>query len=85
MTAHDHAAALHAYAARHTAQMDAIRVRPCPSVSVPPGPIRLGVDEHWCARCGETIGETGYCHRCGSRHGRPAFRILKPEEYYIAA
>lgn len=77
-------------AERSLAQARALRLRAsCQDVPLPeptdrPGLLRISPHEKWCQLCGETIGEQGYCHRCGSRHGRPASMILRPDEYYIA-
>ena len=48
------------------------------------GPLRIGPDESWCRRCGETMNTTGYCHRCGSQRGLAAVQVLRTDEYYIA-
>jgi hypothetical protein len=66
-------------ARRHSAE-----AIPLPEPAVRPGPVRLGPDERWCLRCGETSNTTGYCNRCGSQRVRPAVEILRPDEYYIA-
>lgn len=76
--------------ARHLQEVVIARRRsadaiPLPAPSVRPGPLRIGPDETWCLRCGETHNSTGYCHRCGSQRGRPATLILRTDEYYIAS
>jgi len=49
------------------------------------GPLKIGVREMWCSRCGESANVDGYCLRCGSRHCRPAAQCLQPDEFYVAA
>jgi hypothetical protein len=57
---------------------------PLPEPAVRAGPVRLGPGERWCLRCGETLNSFGFCTRCGSKRGRPAVEVLRPDEYYIA-
>ena len=57
---------------------------PLPEPGGAAGPVRIGPAERWCLRCGETSNNTGFCHRCGSKHCRPAADVLRPDEYYIA-
>lgn len=58
---------------------------PLPEPDYRPGPLKIGVREMWCSRCGESANADGYCLRCGSRHCRPAAQCLHADEFYTAA
>ena len=70
---------------------------PLSEPAVRAGPVRLGVSETWCARCGcdgflpesdasnrQQQQTRATCIRCGSAKLVPATAVLRPDEYYVA-
>jgi hypothetical protein len=58
---------------------------PLPELDLRPGPLKIGVREMWCSRCGEIASADGYCLRCGSRHCRAVTQVLQMDEFYVAS